>query len=316
MYRTPVTAADERLRAALAAHADRAHLINVRTALTPDLTEADAELVKLEAKLAAEQRDVRRYERGVWAFLYDVFADRSARLTKEQREAAEAEARYAECVALRDRLREEVTSLGARIDALAGADAELAAARAAKHAAVVEFGGPAAEELSALTTQLEAIEAEVRSIDEALAAGDRAHGTLTRLVEVLSSARNWGAADIMTDSFFVSWAKRSRLDEANNLAGVAQADMTVFRRELGDVGVGLVAEIEGLANHHRFLDTWFDNIFSDFSVQNRIVEAQSTTSTALENVSAVLGQLRARRATVLDRGEQLSKQRLDVIEPR
>ena len=315
MYRTPITAADERLRAAVAAHSDRAHLITVRDALTPDLVEAEAQLTKLETKLASEQRDVRRYERGVWAFLYDVFADRDARLTKEQREAAEVEARYTECVALRDRLRDEVASLGARIAAHDGADAELAAARAAKHAALIEIGGPAADELDALTAQLDAIEGEVRAIDEALAAGDRAHGTLTRLVEVLSSARSWGTADILTDSFFVSWAKRSRLDEANSLAGIAQADMTVFRRELGDVGVGLVAEIEGLANHHRFLDTWFDNIFSDFSVQNRIVEAQTTTSTALQNVSGVLGNLRARRATVLARGEQLAQQRLDVIQP-
>src|SRR5689334_21087830 len=93
VYRTPVTEADERLRAALAANAERDRLIKIREALGPDLSEAVAEATKLEAKLEDEQRDVRRYEKGVWAFLYDIFADRQARLTKEQREAAEAETR-------------------------------------------------------------------------------------------------------------------------------------------------------------------------------------------------------------------------------
>ena len=311
-----MTEADERLRAALAANAERDRLIKIREALDPDLKEAVAEATKLEATLADEQRDVRRYEKGVWAFLYDIFADRQARLTKEQREAAEAETRFAEAASLSRRLSEEVESLTARIDALANAATELAAARAAKHAAVVAFGGPAAEELAELTTHLEAIEAEAKAIDEAVTAGDRAHATLTHLAEVLASARRWGRADIFTDSMFVSWAKRNKLDEASTLAGDAQAHLTVFQRELGDVGVALDAEMEGLANHHRFLDTWFDNVFSDIIVQDRIADAQTTTSNVLVQVTAALTNLRNRRATIHDRGQQLSSQRLDFIEPR
>ncbi len=315
MYRSSVSEADTKIRAAHAALAERKRLTEIRAALAPDLAEAEADATKLEATLTDEQKDVRRYEKGVWAFLYDIFADRDARLTKEQREAAEAATRFQEAATMRDRLREELASLGARIEALKGADADLAAARAGKRVLVVASGGPGAAELEAITAQLGAIDAEGRAIDEALEAGGRAHTALTRLAETLGSARSWGAADILTDSFLVSWQKRQKLDEARNLAGVAQAEISVFRRELGDVGIALLAEVAVLADHHRFLDTWFDNIFSDFSVQGRITEAQTTTTSAITAIGGALDHLRSQRATSLTKANVLSKQQLELIEP-
>ena len=315
MYRTSLSEADTKIRAAHAALAERTRLTQIRDALAPDLAEAETDADKLAATLADEQKDVRRYESGVWAFLYDIFADRKGRLTKEQHEALAAEARYQEAVTMRDRLREEVASLAARIAALKGAEADLAAARAGKQVLLVAEGGPAAAELDALTAALGAADAEGRAIDEALEAGARAHTALTQLAETLGSARSWGAADIMTDSLFVSWHKRNKLDEARSLAGVAQAEISVFRRELGDVGASLHAEIGMLADHHRFLDTWFDNIFSDFSVQGRIVNAQETTTAALTAIGESLGRLRDQRSALLARAETLSQQQLRLIEP-
>jgi hypothetical protein len=96
---------------------------------------------------------------------------------------------------------------------------------------------------------------------------------------------------------------------------VAQAEISVFRRELSDVGVTLLAEISVLADHHRFLDTWFDNIFSDFSVQGRIKEAQETTTTALTSIGGALDGLRSQRAALLTRATELTRKQLDLIEP-
>ncbi len=315
MYRSSLSEADTKIRAAHGALAERARLIAISETLVPDLAQAETHADRLEKALASEQQDVRRYERGVWAFLYDVFADRSARLTKEQREAAEAETRHQEALTMRDCLREEIASLGSRIAALADAEADLAAARADKQVFLVAAGGPAAAEFEAIVAALGVADAQGRAIDEALVAGARAHAALGQLSETLSSARSWGVADILTDSFFVSWQKRNKLDEARGHAGVAQAEISVFRRELADVGVGLLAEVAVLADHHRFLDTWFDNIFSDFSVQGRIERAQETTTTALRSIGTVLEQLRTRRAALFAHADAMSRKQLDLIEP-
>src|SRR5262245_50946268 len=101
MYRIPMTTADERIRTAHATISQRTHLRNLRAGLVVDEERAERETSELAKLLAEEQRDVERYDRGVWAFLYGVFADREARLSKEQREAVEAEARYKEATANR-----------------------------------------------------------------------------------------------------------------------------------------------------------------------------------------------------------------------
>lgn len=314
MYRSQLSAADEQIRKAHAAFAERDRLVGLRQAIASELDGAEAEVTKLAEVMSGEQRDVRRYEGGVWAFLYDLFADRQARLSKEQREAAEAQLRLEEATALRDRLRTEAASIDQRLSALGGAESDLAAARAGKQAMLIAGGDPNARELEEIARQLGLLDAEGRSLDEALAAGARTHTAMGRLVEVLGSARNWGTADILTDSLFTSWIKREKLDDARNLAAAAQAELTAFRQELGDIGIQIHAEVAVLADHHRFLDTWFDNIFSDLSVQSRIKQAQESTDTVFAEIGRNLEGLRARRTDLLRRSEELSTQRVRLIE--
>ena len=49
--------------------------------------------------------------------------------------------------------------------------------------------------------------------------------------------------------------------------------LATVRKELADVGIGPVGGV-GIEPLSRTLDIWFDNIFSDFSAQSRIKDAQ------------------------------------------
>lgn len=314
MYREQLSAADDQLRAAHAAIGERDRLTHLRAALATELDDASKYADELSAKLADEQKDVERYQGGVWAFLYNVVADREARLSKEQREAHEAEVRYCEAVGARDRIRDEVASLDTRLAALESADADLAAARAGKQSLLVQAGGPAADELNAINEGLARIDSDGLALDEAIDAGGKALEALSRLAEVLGSARNWGIADMFSDSLFTSWVKRERLDSARGIAGEAQGAINVFRKELGDVGAALEAEVSALADHHRFVDTWLDNIFSDVAVQSRIEQAQQTTSTVVTEIGTKLVQLRAQRQKMIDRSAELSASRTRLLE--
>lgn len=315
MYRTQATAADERIRAARAAVAERDRLAAMRDALAADVAEADRERGELATQVAKEQRDVERYDHGVWAFLYGLFKDREARLTAEQTEAAAAEAKLLEANTACTRLRQELDRITNRIAELAAADGELAAARAAKQQLLAELGAPAAAELDGIAHELAAADAETRALDEALAAGDRAVLALGRLLEALGSARSWGTFDILSDSVLASFAKRQKLDEARGIAGAAQAELILFERELADVGVALDTELASLADHHRFLDVWFDNIFSDLSVQSRIGDAIDTTQRTLQQASERVGQTRRRHHQLAERTAELLTARERLLDP-
>lgn len=294
------SALDQELRAAAAAAAERSRLERRHAALTDELGTAQLALDELAARLAAESRDVARYQHGVWGALYGVFADRGARLDKERREAAEAALRHDEGLLRRDRLAGELAATRDRLRSLADAPARLERLLAAREHAVRTAGGPAAAALARFAEQLAALDADVKETDEAIAAGEQARDALDHLLRGLSSAREWGAVDVMTDSFLVSMIKRDHLDDARTHAGDAQARLLVFQRELGDVGRALDGVIE-LADHHRFLDTFFDNLFSDLSVQSRIVESQASVGRTHDAVTRQLRGLAERRHALLER---------------
>ena len=291
MYRTGNTACDERVKAALAACAERDRLHARRASLELELAVVAAELTRQRELVADERADVERYQGGVWGFLYDLFADRDGRLDKERRELAAATARHDETASEHARLQQAFDDLVRRLDALTGADDELAAARAAKRAELEASGGDVAEQLTRLEDEAAAQRARAVALDEAEAAGRRLQATLARLTVALDSASSWGTLDLVSDSFLVSMVKRGRMDEARGLAGLVQAELSMFRVELADVGLRLDAGVTALPDHGRFVDVWLDNIFTDLSAQSRIGEARATTGRVTTAVSGALGEL-------------------------
>jgi hypothetical protein len=205
---------------------------------------------------------------------------RDARLSKEQREAEEAEAKLREAVESRDALRAQAADLAARLETFTGAEDELARARAAKQELLIASGAPLGAELAGITAELEAAGGEGSALDEAIGAGERAREALEQFAAVLRSARNWGRADLVTDSFLFSWAKRNKLDEARGLAGAAQAELVAFQSVLVPAGLSLDATVEHVALHVSFFDVWLDNMFSDLAAQDRIIEAQRAAADA------------------------------------
>ena len=63
----------------------------------------------------------------------------------------------------------------------------------------------------------------------------------------------------------------------------------------------------------RFLDIWFDNIFTDLSVSSRIKDAKATTADAQRAVAAVQRSLLDRRNSLGARADDLGRQRTELL---
>jgi hypothetical protein len=87
-----------------------------------------------------------------------------------------------------------------------------------------------------------------------------------------------------------------------------------LRTELADVGVTAPVApglpVDGLT---RFVDVWFDNIFTDFSVRGRIKDAQANVDGALRGVIDVSVRLRRRGADIKTRLGRIGTERLAVL---
>jgi hypothetical protein len=308
IYRTGGDAADERIRAASAAVAERERLRRLRGALYTDVQLARVNVDELAAALSAEQRDVERFRGGVWAFVYGVFRDRGARLAAEEREATAAAARHEEAVAARDELERQLGEVDERLTALAGAEAEAKAAREAKQTALLAGDTPVAAELRATLEELGRVDDERRQLDEAVAVGDELETSFLRLGELLATARSRAR----NDDGSTGWWTEQAVEDSRGLLGLIDGRMTVFRRELADVG--MTFEAPGVDLDRERLGGWIEHLFRNV-LDDTIEAAQLETAQTVRALGAVLGVLRQRSAAVERRRTALANARDHHIDP-
>jgi len=227
---------DERLQAARAAVREHAHVARMYTELAADLAREEVRAQQLAAELVQERLDVQRAS-GTWAKLKGVFGDAAARLSKEEQEAALAEASLHEAQTSRDELRAQVARLANRRDELAGSADELAQARAAKQATLVDT--PTGNELAAIADQLGEIHGELREIVEAIAAGDLLLDSLSTMMGNIMAAQELANSRSMG----IDMIAMAKMGAVRELAGTAHAQLRVFQRELADLQIELVAPV-------------------------------------------------------------------------
>lgn len=257
--------------------------------LEEEYRSAAARAEMLKRQLAKEQRDVERLESGsLGSLLATLFANRTERLDRERQEAAEALVRYEEARLHAEQLREDLEAARAEAAGLAGADDEFQALLAEKERRIRAEQGPAASGLLQLDEEEAEARNRLREIAEARAAGATAQSGLARVTELLQSARNWGAWDMLGGGFFSTMVKHSRIDAAQAELQAVRHDLDVFRRELADVGSFVNLPSIDLSGFARFADYFFDNFFVDWAIQNRIGEAHRKVDEARRQVDHLL----------------------------
>ena len=134
--------------------------------------------------------------------------------------------------------------------------------------------------------------ADAREVDEAIRAGERALDSLREAKAKLNSARNWGIYDILGGGVISSMVKHSKMSSANEWVAQANHDLKRFAKELRDVDEdGLYVQAGSLAST---LDIFFDNVFSDFIVQNRINEARAEIDRMIDRIERTVWDLKNR----------------------
>lgn len=263
------------------------------------LEEAERRAADAVAKLASELEDVARLESmSMTRILSALRGERDVDLNRERAEADATRYAAAEAQARREEAQRDVTSLISRINAYGDLEARRQQVLAEREQEVAADPGSAevAARLAELATMIGAGQAELVQIDEAVEAAGVARQALSAADSVLGNASAWSTYDTFFGGGVVSdMAKYHRLDQAAQLIREADAALAHLATELADVGVGGVGGIR-VDEMTRFFDIWFDNIFSDLAVRQRIREAAAKVDAALRGVLDVSGQLEARRA--------------------
>ncbi|WP_166850734.1 hypothetical protein [Isoptericola sp. BMS4] len=303
-------AVEVELGAARAAVDERRRQVARRGRAAEELSAAEAARAETRSRLDDETADVERLEKlsltRVWAGLR---GDRDERLGAERAEQQAAEYRVAAAETRVAQARRELDAVDAGLVALGDAEERYRRALAAKERWVHDSGAPQATALADVAEQVGALRAEQVEIAEAQTAAEHAAGALAQASDVLRSADGWSTYDtFFGGDMLASMVKHDKLDRAAALLRAADGALAHLRVELGDLGETGVADV-GVGGLTRTLDIWFDNMFTDWAVANRISEARQRVAGAGQAVDGVRARLADRERGVTGRLGELAARR-------
>lgn len=265
-------------------------------------------------RVLAEDRDVHKLEAfsltKIWAHLKGCHEDDVARETAE-RQSAHYD--YLTQRARADADQRHVEQLTERLAALGDVGIELERALDAKERWLQDNDGPGAARLLEISGMRGQLTAELRELEQAGSAGQRALKELRSAAAQLDSARSWSAYDTWFDGGFIaSMVKEDKLDVVAASLRLADTDLKRFSTELADVHLEGVRLVE-LSSFTRVFDVWFDNFFTDFAVRDRIIEAQEKVDQAITGVKRILSDLDQRTRAGTREFNQLTVERTDLL---
>src|SRR5262245_839960 len=258
----------------------------------------ETELAGVRDKASAERKDVERLEGlSLTHLLASIKGSLDERLAWERAEAEAARYRAAEVQARLETVRAAERAARERLDQLATAPDDFAAALDAKERYISAAGDPRGGALLSLAQQRGHLSGELTETQEALGAAAAALNALSDVQDRLGSAAGWSTYDTwFGGGAIASSVKHSRLDEAAQAAAAADQRLAVLRSELADVGdPGLTAPQLAMSGGMRFADVWFDNFFTDIAVADRIKQAQQSVAQIMQAVGQLGARLRARQ---------------------
>ena len=252
----------------------------------------DRKVIELRVAYNAEQEDVQKLEgRSLANYFYNVIGKLDEKLDKERKEA------YAARVKLDAAERElaavdgEVAEIQEQLSALYGIEQTYAAELQKKREQLKVSGSRVGLDILGIEEQIAQLKAQKREIKEAISAGRSAMGTADSILSELEDADGWNTWDMLGGGGIIThMAKHGHLDDAQALVEELQGKLRRFKTELADIQISadIQVNIDGFL---RFADYFFDGLFADWAVGDRISESQSAVQKTRSQIGSMLTRL-------------------------
>jgi len=159
-----------------------------------------------------------------------------------------------------------------------------------KKNAIKAAGGAVAEDILRAEERIAYLDEQAKELKEAQSAGRAALSVADEVLSSLDSADGWATWDLFGGGLIADMAKHGHLDDAQDAVERLQVQLRRFKSELADVSIeaDMQVNIDGFL---RFADYFFDGLFADWVVKDRISQSDSQVRQTISQIESVLGRL-------------------------
>lgn len=254
--------------------------------------ENENQLSHLEKNYKKEESDVKRLEKSsLSSIFYKVTGKYDETLAKETSQARSAKSQLTQKQWEIAQLKEELASLKNKWTDHVKCEERFKQLFDERLTLLKQDNPLIGGQLNQLETTIQAYEAQIKEIKEAYIVGNQVLEAIQEVNKSLNKAAGWGTADLLGGGLLTDLAKHSHIDDAKRSVQEVNRLMSRFKTELADVNqMHIDIQIE-IGDFAKFADFFFDGIFADLHMQNRIKEAQSSALSAQRQVASVCQQL-------------------------
>lgn len=254
--------------------------------------EYDREVTSLRVIFRKEQEDVERLEgRSLANYFFLIVGKLNDKLDQEQKEAYAAKVKLDVAERELAGIEQDISDIQGQLAKIRIMEAQYQEELKVKRDALKASGTETANQIIKIEQQIATLESQKREIKEAISAGYSARGTADRILSELDSADGWNTWDIFGGGGIIThMTKHSHLDEAQDLVSELQSKLRRFKTELADIQINanMQVNIDGFL---RFADYFFDGLFADWAVGDRINQSMNSVSGTKNQINRMLDKL-------------------------
>ena len=262
------------------------------------LKELHTQRIELETKVASlkkimeeDEYDVTRLERrGLASLFYGIVGKKEEKLNEERREAVTSKAKYDVAMQEMNLVQRRISRYEEELTALKDIEMQYAYALKEKVKLLKATATPVSEKILQYEEQISGFENQKKEIREAISAGNKAKNIAEQVLSELDDAEGWGTWDLLGGGLISDLAKHSSLDDAQEEIEHLQVQLRRFKTELADVTIRAEMQVN-IDGFLRFADYFFDGLFADWAVLDKIEESQAEVKNIIKQIQAVLDKL-------------------------
>lgn len=272
-----------------------------------ELETANSALNKLSNSMDKELEDLNQMESmSVKAVFYKVLGSKEEQLEKERQEYLQASLKFNEQKDKIELLEFELDVLNKKLRSKTQLVNDLANLKKEREREILNTNPRKAEQLLTLSRNLDHNILKQRELDEAIEAGSKCAKTIKEIIKELKAAQHWGKWDMYgKDGRRAGHMKHSAIDRAKVLANIANHELHKFSKELADTGEfgnGFQITMDYFSS---FMDVFFDNLITDWIMQQKIVNSLNMMHSNLDKVQRILISLQHKTDSLEKHNNQL-----------